>query len=148
MTTKKKPAAGTKPVASTTPPADKPEAKTEPTSAPVAPAGTVDQGETAPVAPVPEQPTEKTAPAVTAPQGAQETPSLEAAKEGEAVEGLWIRSVPASIRRAGYRFTREGVGFATDAFQDLFSVEQFQQMLNDPDLVIEECTFIDGEPVR
>lgn len=148
MTTKKKPAAGSKPAASTTSPADKPEEKIEPTSAAAAPAGPVDQGEAAPVTPVPEQPTEKTAPAVTAPQGAQETPSLEAAKDGDAVEGLWIRSVPPSIRRAGYRFTREGVGFSAEALHSLFSPEQGRQLMDDPDLVVEECTFIDGEPQR
>ena len=139
MTTKKKPAAGSKPAASTTSPADKPEEKIEPTSAALAPAGQVDQGEAAPVTPVPEQPTEKTAPAVTAPQGAKETPSLEAAKDGEAVEGLWIRSVPESFRRCGFRFTREGFGIALSALTDA----QIDQLLAEPNLVVEHGEFSD-----
>ncbi len=145
---KAKAAAGTKPAASNTPKADTPEEKIEPTSGAAAPAGPVDQGETAPVTPVPEQPTENAALAVPAAPAVKEAPSLEAAKDGDAVEGLWIRSVPPSIRRAGYRFTREGVGFSVEAAQELFSWDQVEQLRTDPDLVIEECTFIDGEAQR
>lgn len=136
---KPKSAAGSKPAASTTAPADKPEEKIEPTSAAAAPAGPVDPGETAPAPPVPEQPSEKTAPAVTAPQGAQETPSLEAAKDGGAVEGLWIRSVPESFRRCGFRFTREGFGIALSALTDA----QIDQLIADPNLVVEQGEFSD-----
>lgn len=148
MATKAKSAAGTKLATGTTAQAEKPEQKVEATGAPDAPAPELAKDETAPATSVTEQPTENAALVVTAPQGAKDMPSLEAAMDGDAVEGLWIRSVPVSIRRAGYRFTREGVGFAANVLMELFSAEQYQQLLSDPDLVVEECSFIDGEPQR
>ncbi|WP_200880089.1 hypothetical protein [Halomonas salina] len=50
-----------------------------------------------------------------------------------------------SRRRAGFRFTREGLGIARSALTD----EQVEQLQADPALEVEECTFPaedDGEP--
>lgn len=87
-----------------------------------------------------EQPTEKAAPAVTAAPAAQEMPSAEAAKDGAAVDVLWIRSVPESFRRCGFRFNREGFGIALDALTD----EQIETLVNEPNLVV-SGTYITAE---
>lgn len=55
----------------------------------------------------------------------------------EEIEALFIRSVPESFRRAGYRFTREGHGIALDLLSD----EQIEALVNDPNLVVEHCWF-------
>ena len=78
------------------------------------------------------QPTEKAASAATAAPAAQEMSSAEAAKDGAAVEALWIRSVPESFRRCGFRFNREGYGIALDALTD----EQIETLVNEPNLVV------------
>jgi len=83
-----------------------------------------------------QQPTEKAASAATAAPAAQEMPGAEAAKDGAAVEALWIRSVPESFRRCGFRFTREGFGIALDALTD----EQIETLESDPNLVVERTS--------
>lgn len=83
-----------------------------------------------------EQPTENAASAATAAPAAQEMPSAEAAKDGAAVEVLWIRSVPESFRRCGFRFTREGFGIALDALTD----ELIETLESDPNLVVERTS--------
>ena len=79
-----------------------------------------------------EQPTEKAASAAPAAPAAQEMPSTEAAKDGAAVDVLWIRSVPESFRRCGFRFNREGFGIALDTLTD----EQIETLVNEPNLVV------------
>ncbi|WP_275629811.1 hypothetical protein [Pseudomonas sp. 273] len=57
--------------------------------------------------------------------------------EDEEVEALFIRSVPESFRRCGHRFTREGHGIALSLLSD----RQVEALLNDPNLVVEHCSF-------
>lgn len=59
-----------------------------------------------------------------------------AAGEDE-VEALFVRSVPDSFRRCGHRFTREGHGIALSLLSDA----QVDALLNDPNLVVEHCSF-------
>lgn len=55
------------------------------------------------------------------------------------IEGVWVKSIPASFRRAGYRFTREGIGIALHALDE----GQLEQLENEPDLIVERVTFKD-----
>ncbi|PKM31999.1 MAG: hypothetical protein CVV07_01075 [Gammaproteobacteria bacterium HGW-Gammaproteobacteria-11] len=57
--------------------------------------------------------------------------------EGNVVDGLWIRSVPESFRRCGFRFTREGYGIALSALTDA----QVEQLMADPNLVVKRGEF-------
>lgn len=61
--------------------------------------------------------------------------------------GVFVRTKKryGSRRRAGFRFTQEGLGIALSALSD----EQLEQLHADPALEVEECTFPaeeDGEP--
>ncbi|PTS86090.1 hypothetical protein DBR00_06845 [Pseudomonas sp. HMWF032] len=54
------------------------------------------------------------------------------------IEGLWIVAIPEQgFRRCGYRFTREGFGIALDAL----TVEQIEQLENEPNLKVERGIF-------
>ncbi|MDW7746582.1 HI1506-related protein [Halomonas sp.] len=65
----------------------------------------------------------------------------------EQVPAVFVRTRKryGSRRRAGFRFTQEGLGIALSALTD----EQLEQLHADPALEVEECTFPaddDGEP--
>lgn len=57
----------------------------------------------------------------------------------DVVEGVWVRSVPETFRRAGFRFDRHGVGIALDSLTD----EQLDQLVEEPNLVVEFTAFSD-----
>lgn len=100
------------------------------TAAPAAVAATASAPQSSTVAPpVP------AAPAVPPIQPAPAAP----AKKGEAKprDGLFVKSVPVSIRRAGFRFDRDGMGIDLS----LLTGEQLEILENDPDLVTERCQF-------
>lgn len=71
------------------------------------------------------------------PPPSEELPTPESVMDDGDVDGVWIRSVPESFRRCGYRFTREGLGIALSALTD----EQVQALQDEPNLVVEFCTF-------
>lgn len=71
------------------------------------------------------------------PPPSEELPTPESVMDDDDVDGVWIRSVPESFRRCGYRFTREGLGIALSALTD----EQVQALQDEPNLVVEFCTF-------
>ena len=57
----------------------------------------------------------------------------------EEMPGVFVRTKRRikSRRRAGFRFTREGVGIALE----LLTEEQLKQLRDDPALEVEDCTF-------
>lgn len=57
----------------------------------------------------------------------------------EAIPALWIRSVPPTFRRCGFAFSREGAGIALDALDE----SQVEQLLAEPNLVVEHTWFTD-----
>lgn len=61
------------------------------------------------------------------------------AQTGEHIEGIWVRSVTPSFRRAGIGFNRAGFGIALTALTD----EQLEAIENEPRLVVERVTFED-----
>lgn len=103
----------------------KPAPVVEPTA--VAPAAVV---ETVPAAPAP-----GTAAAAVA--AVPEAKTKAAAKKDDLRDGVFVKSVPVSIRRCGFRFDRDGCGVALD----LLTEDQLQQLENDPDLIVERCQF-------
>lgn len=106
---------------------------------PAAPPPEPDPADIAGNAPNEPQPTEA-APAaapVDNPPPSEELPTPESVMDDDDVDGVWIRSVPESFRRCGYRFTREGLGIALSALTD----EQVQALQDEPNLVVEFCTF-------
>ncbi|NMZ73398.1 hypothetical protein HBO32_09835 [Pseudomonas nitroreducens] len=64
-----------------------------------------------------------------------------ASELGDEIQGLFVRSVPESFRRCGYRFTREGFGIALSALTD----DEIDALCSDPNLVVEHCTFSDTD---
>ena len=56
--------------------------------------------------------------------------------EQEEVEAIFVRSLPPSFRRAGFRFTRDGHGLLLRNLTD----EQYQAITSDPMLAVEHCT--------
>lgn len=66
-------------------------------------------------------------------------PAVAPAKKGAAAmrDALFVRSIPASFRRCGFSFDRDGMGIALD----LLNEEQLEILENDPDLVAERCQF-------
>ncbi|GEK71594.1 MULTISPECIES: hypothetical protein [Halomonas] len=68
-------------------------------------------------------------------------------REGGEIPAVFVRTRKryGSRRRAGFRFTQEGLGIALSALSD----EQLEALHADPALEVEECTFPaeeDGEP--
>lgn len=53
------------------------------------------------------------------------------------VPALFVRSLHEPYRRAGFAFSRAGIGIALSAL----SKEQIKALQEDPRLVVEECTF-------
>lgn len=60
------------------------------------------------------------------------------------IPALFIRSKHQPYRRAGFSFSRQGVGIALAALTD----DQVQVLKNDPRLDVEECTFPAEEAVE
>src|SRR5690606_14657396 len=63
-----------------------------------------------------------------------------APQDESSIEGLWIRSLPATFRRAGHQFNRRGHGIALEAL----TPEQIEALENEPNLVVERVTFTDA----
>ena len=84
--------------------------------------------------PVAAAPTPAAAAAVAA---VPEAKTKAAAKKDDLRDGVFVKSVPVSIRRCGFRFDRDGCGVALD----LLTEDQLQQLENDPDLIVERCQF-------
>lgn len=57
--------------------------------------------------------------------------------EPKMIKGIYVRSFPATFRRAGFEFTSEGHGIALD----LVSKEQLMAIENEPMLHVEHCEF-------
>lgn len=55
------------------------------------------------------------------------------------VEILFVKSVPKTFRRCGFRFDRDGSGIAIDAL----TKEQIEILKNDPNLVVTRGTATD-----
>jgi hypothetical protein len=62
--------------------------------------------------------------------------ALEWMRAQEEVEAIFVRSLPPSFRRAGYRFTRAGHGLLLRNLTD----EQYQAITSEPMLAVEHCT--------
>lgn len=61
----------------------------------------------------------------------------------EEIEGYWVRAVPKQgFRRAGISVPHEGLGFAVGVLTD----EQLEALENEPNIVIQECTFTNAGP--
>ncbi|WP_420598635.1 hypothetical protein [Neptuniibacter sp.] len=61
-------------------------------------------------------------------------------EEGEIeIDGVWVTSKPKSFRRAGHRFTQEGLGIALHALQE----GELEMLESEPNLVVERVTFTD-----
>lgn len=72
----------------------------------------------------------------------KDAPRAESVKEDDGVDALWIRSVPPSFRRAGFRFTREGLGIALD----VLTADQVRALEREPNLVVKRCAIpVDGD---
>lgn len=83
-----------------------------------------------------------TKPAETAaPNPTENAPKAKAADES-GIEGIWVRSVKASFRRCGMRFTREGMGIALDALED----GQLEILEREPNLIVERVIFSEEQP--
>lgn len=67
-------------------------------------------------------------------------PAAAQSREERDIEGLWIRSLPATFRRAGHQFNRRGHGIALDAL----TPEQIEALEDEPNLVVERVTFTDA----
>lgn len=72
-------------------------------------------------------------------QAKAEAEAKAAQKSGNGIEGVWVRSVTQSFRRAGFAFNRLGCGIALDALED----EQLAALEGEPNLVVERVTFED-----
>lgn len=53
--------------------------------------------------------------------------------EGEQIEIVYVKSVPVTLRRCGFRFTQEGMGIALSCL----TPEQLEILEADPDLVVQ-----------
>lgn len=66
--------------------------------------------------------------------------ATKASQDESGIEGLWIRSLPATFRRAGHQFNRRGHGIALE----VLTPEQIEALENEPNLVVERVTFTDA----
>lgn len=83
-----------------------------------------------------------TKPAETAAPNPTENAREATAANESGIEGIWVRSVKASFRRCGMRFTREGMGIALDALED----GQLEILEREPNLIVERVIFSEEQP--
>lgn len=55
------------------------------------------------------------------------------AHAGEQIEVVYVKSIPTTLRRCGFRFTQEGMGIALSCL----TREQLEILESDPDLVVQ-----------
>lgn len=110
-----------------------------------APVETTEQAQDAPATPEHgDEATEDATPDVTAEKDEMQAEPDTPAAGSDEVEGIWVRSVKASFRRCGMRFTREGFGIALDALKE----GQLEILEQEPNLVVERMTFTDERMTR